>query len=1031
MLALQTDMSIPKDVNRIMVQVLVGDKLQHQQTYPVAPEPNGSKLPATLAIVAGDDPNPTVQVRVVGIREEGDDTEARTFAKVVTTVPTSRIATLRVPIQWLCDGTARADGEEYASTCDPTGDGEDVEDERACVAGECKSVVVDSLLLPDYQPEDIFGGDTGPDGFSGKCFDTETCFDQGFEVVPTDDCELDLDVPEGSGVNVALQFPREVEGEDGTGICGEVACYVPLDQDPTYGWSVAGSGSGVGGEGNEDTEDGEGGEGVVGGGPTTVKLPPAVCARVADGTAESVRVSYACPTKTPKYPTCGPWSTGDEPQDGSGGATSAGPSTTTGGNGGSTPGGECESLTGDSIDTGDPDVDQYVSAVRQLATVVEQYREMAEVACAGLSHQAVVGDVDADELVALCGDAAAEVGTLLSESALNAVLAEGYCVSDMPAQQTCEESCGVTSACGDDQDFRCSQVVGDCEGEGGSCQDGCYGDSEAPTTCAGNCYGECTGSCSERCVLADGSVAVEGCSGLCQGICTGECAGNCKNSESCDTTCLATEPADVCGGNGANVTCRPPLSTEECAEDLCAVSCETAAVATRACKVSIVSTYLSSTGEGQPISDADRQLLETHGGPLSDVVLQTRDFDATLAHLTTGVSALGEQLQDDPDSLDPEAAVCFSAAVQLQGDAIRTLQAATNAAVSVVNAYSFVDVSSGGSGGAGSTGLTGSTTSSANGGTGGVPPVETTSGGSSAGGSSAGGTGECSFTVCTSDADCGSGTCPLGSCNVGLTTCEDAGDCPEDFCDNFFCSVSGTPCEDDGPCYGPDTCSPRLCDCDGPSSGGSGGTGGLGGTSTTGPSIGGTGFGGTGGGGGVPPTGGFGGTSEGSGGVGASGGTAGTGGAGGTSGTGGTGGVSGAGGTGGVSGGGGTGGGGGTAGFGGSSGGFGGNGASGGSGGGGGAVNCGWGADPDSCEICLLELCCAESTECEQDAVCGPVTDPGSELQCMVACQGGYAGAAPACEEGCGTAGVIADTTRALLECGSSCPDCTPPVGMR
>ena len=57
MLALQTDMSIPKDVNRIRLQVYVGDHLQHDDTYPVAPEPNGTKLPATLAIVAGENPN--------------------------------------------------------------------------------------------------------------------------------------------------------------------------------------------------------------------------------------------------------------------------------------------------------------------------------------------------------------------------------------------------------------------------------------------------------------------------------------------------------------------------------------------------------------------------------------------------------------------------------------------------------------------------------------------------------------------------------------------------------------------------------------------------------------------------------------------------------------------------------------------------------------------------------------------------------------------------------------------------------------
>ncbi|HEU5076828.1 MAG TPA: hypothetical protein VFU02_21710, partial [Polyangiaceae bacterium] len=346
MLALQTDMSIPKDVNRIRLQVLVGDTLQHDQTYPVAPEPNGSKLPATLAIVAGDDENPTVQVRVIGIREESNETLARTFAKVVTTVPTSRIATLRVPIQWLCDGTAREEGDGYASTCQSAGD-DGVDDERSCVAGECKPVLVDSALLPDYAPEDIFGGDPGPDGFSGVCFDTEGCFDAGFEAVPNADCELALEVPDDREVNVALQFPLEIDGQEGTGICGEEACYVPLDQDDIYGWSVAGSG-GAGGEGNDDAGDSAGGGGAERG-RTTVKLPRSVCERVDEGTVEAVRVTYACQTTTPRYPTCGAWSAVENPPDGGvGGSSSSETSstTTTGGSGGTGVAGQCTSLTG-------------------------------------------------------------------------------------------------------------------------------------------------------------------------------------------------------------------------------------------------------------------------------------------------------------------------------------------------------------------------------------------------------------------------------------------------------------------------------------------------------------------------------------------------------------------------------------------------------------------------------------------------------------------------------------------------------------
>jgi len=1055
MLALQTDMSIPKDVNRIRLQVLVGAKLQHDETYPVAPEPHGTKLPATLAIVAGEDENPTVQVRVIGIRDDAAGVLARTFAKVVTTVPKSRIATLRVPIQWLCDETAKEVGnEEYESTCPNDGD-----DEQSCVAGECKSVLVDSDLLPDYTPEDIFGGDPGPDGFFGVCFDTVPCFDAGFDAVPNDDCELELDVPEGGDVNVGLRFPTEVDDEEGTGICGEEACYVPLDQDATYGWRLTGPGSGSGGEGNAD-EDGEGGDGFDGG-PTTVKLPASVCDRLDEGSVEAVRVSYACQTKTPKYPTCGPWSAVEEGTvvDGAGGNGTTGviANTTTGAGGTGNVVGECASLTGDSIDTGDPGVDQYVSAVRQLVPFAEQYRDMTEQACAALLHQTPVGDLDDAELAQLCQDASGAVSDLVGSGGLHLVLAEGYCVSDMATQLGCEDRCGSSEACGGEQDFRCTSLVGDCP-EGGSCTDGCYGDSEAPTACVGTCFGECTGGCSGRCTLADGSVATEACTGMCQGTCNGTCVGNCVNTTDCNTTCRASAPDDVCGGAAENLTCRTPLSTETCAEDLCAVSCALESAVTHACKISVVSSYPAAS-DREPVSQADRTLLETNLGPLSDVVLQTQDLDTTLEQLSIAIQALGEQVADDPNYLDPEATVCLSEALALHSQAIAALNLAVANSAAVLDTFYFTDVSVGGGGTngtggtdsnnsaggtGGGTGGTGGETGGAGGtgggtggtggdtggeaGVGGVPPDGGTSGGggtagTGGGGGTAGGGGTpgtggtgggCSFVYCTSDADCGTGVCPLGTCDVALTACGVDSDCPEDVCDGI-CTVTGTGCETDGECNGPDTCSPRFCDCS-PGSGGTAGVDGSGGAATSTGGAGGT-LGGSSGAGGTAGTSGAGGTvggSSGAGGVGGMGGTAGSAGSAGSAGTAGFGGNGGFGGSGG------------------SFGGFGGNGASGGSGGSGGssttgAANCGYGADPDPCEICLAEICCGFATACDTDPICGPVNSPDSEVQCVVDCQGGYGFPTTECEAICGQSGNLTDAAVDLLSCGSECFDCTVP----
>ena len=48
MLALQTDMALPKDVSSVRILVLVNGAPRFDRTYPVGPE--GAKIPATLAI---------------------------------------------------------------------------------------------------------------------------------------------------------------------------------------------------------------------------------------------------------------------------------------------------------------------------------------------------------------------------------------------------------------------------------------------------------------------------------------------------------------------------------------------------------------------------------------------------------------------------------------------------------------------------------------------------------------------------------------------------------------------------------------------------------------------------------------------------------------------------------------------------------------------------------------------------------------------------------------------------------------------
>lgn len=282
MIALATDMSVPKDIDKIHAQVvLTRGPVVHDQTYWLEPGEGGDTLlPATLAVVAGESPNAAVEVRITAFR----GTEARIFSKVQTTIPQDRLATLQVPIQWLCDQSAQLVIDDiYDSACSPRD-----EEEQSCVAGACEPAGVEADVLPDFDPAAIFGGGQGPGDVLGECFDTTACFDAGEDVTPNDACELDVDVPSGGELNVALKFAADDPNSgESPGICGSDGCYVPLDKDDRFGWRV----------GEQDS----------------VILPPAACEAVAQGAAESLRVCYTHRSKTTQFPTCGPWSSvGDD-----------------------------------------------------------------------------------------------------------------------------------------------------------------------------------------------------------------------------------------------------------------------------------------------------------------------------------------------------------------------------------------------------------------------------------------------------------------------------------------------------------------------------------------------------------------------------------------------------------------------------------------------------------------------------------------------------------------------------------------------
>jgi hypothetical protein len=321
MLALQSDMSLPDDVDQVRIQVSVQGATRFDQTYAVGAERTANKMPSTLGLVVSDDPSESVEIRVLGLNAG----QARTLNKTITTIPEDRIAMLRVPIQWLCDGQVdQEDDDLFTSTCPDDDEGEP----QACIAGECKPVFVASATLPTFDPKLVFGGAKAGAG-GGACFPTEDCFDRGFEVVPATDCSVSLPLADDETPSFAL-----VTESDGMCSAESDTCYVPLDQSEDFGWY-------------EDFEaDGE---------ERRFVLPPAVCARLDDGVARALWATRACETKIPALPPCGPWCSVDDdgsallhdgvegPPDGlsdtggTGGAAGAGANAGAGGTGDSEP----------------------------------------------------------------------------------------------------------------------------------------------------------------------------------------------------------------------------------------------------------------------------------------------------------------------------------------------------------------------------------------------------------------------------------------------------------------------------------------------------------------------------------------------------------------------------------------------------------------------------------------------------------------------------------------------------------------------
>lgn len=297
MVVLSTDVSIPKDIDAIGLYITSAGTTIYSNTEPVQPGGN-VRLPATLNIVASDDPRRTVRVRAVGFSKN----VARVLRDVIVTVPQNRTAQLRVPLNFLSFGSGRgrsplsltsvsplteptlsplASFDPFTQLANTCGEG------KTDVGGVCAALSIDVSKLEDYQPDTIFGGaaaPTTPDAVPGECFPIVPCFAEGTDLqVEPSTCSIALptDAASAARFNVGLRT-------SGVGFKTSLGSIVVLDQDANAAFGEIGTARQAGGR---------------------LALPPGVCKKMAAETPADERVlgvvgSTLCVPKSKKVPLC-------------------------------------------------------------------------------------------------------------------------------------------------------------------------------------------------------------------------------------------------------------------------------------------------------------------------------------------------------------------------------------------------------------------------------------------------------------------------------------------------------------------------------------------------------------------------------------------------------------------------------------------------------------------------------------------------------------------------------------------------------
>jgi hypothetical protein len=511
MIVLETDLGVPKDLDRVDLIVTRRGATLRSDQITLSP---AKLLPTNIELRADREGGAPVTIQAVG-RKDG---RARIVREAVTTIPAARLATLHMPLNYLCDATAvEAQPGQVTSTCAAG---------LTCVQGVCAPSEVSEDSLPTFAPSAPNASTPGSGDTS--CFDVTKCFEASNEY-PLDLSDCSIETPPGAvpeKLTLALKEPLSAAG-----ICDSAACWVVLDQD---GWIPVGAGTKLG---------------------ARISLPPGVCIARTQGKLFALAASTTCAAKTAERDLCSAWSP-PKPVDSEVGHACTGPTDESCGSCG---------VRSRTCSNGDwspwgPCIGAGPCAPRATDTCGTSGTRVCGDTCQwGACSTACSAGAPSDSRA--CGNCGTQTRSCVAGNWSDwSVCNQGECAPTAnrscttgPGVQTCTDSCQWASctipACSGPPSQPCGTRCGT---QARTCADGVW--SDWSTTCIGE--GECVPLTTQPCVSGGVRTCGVDCSWtacpnqVCAGASTQPC-GNCgTQGRTCDAGTGTWSPWDQCSNEG-------------------------------------------------------------------------------------------------------------------------------------------------------------------------------------------------------------------------------------------------------------------------------------------------------------------------------------------------------------------------------------------------------------------------------------------------------------------------------------------------